>query len=225
MRNLDYDEEARLTILRHNNVTKFEFGYGFDGGRRWTKEIAADKWSWFPCGVACSAGELVEMQSTLAGSSWSTVSTNLKGPGCSSGLARGGTQWVLKDLLGRVSRSTDGSGNTVATAIFDMDGVARYGTGTLSSAVIRDTYGAGNEDGLNAMIQSRGGLKVIDCLDNCLELHCKMNPDACFERCALFCIQVVRQGCDALSKTCLKLRNKWAIEICLNVYLNMCFGR
>jgi hypothetical protein len=154
-RNLDYDEEGRMTVLKHNSTTKFEFGYGFDGGRRWTKEIAADKWSWFPCGVACSAGELVEMQSTLAGSSWATVSTNLKGPGCSSGLARGGTQWVLKDLLGRVSRSTDGSGNTVATAIFDMDGVARYGTGTLSSAVIRDTYGSGNEDGLLAFLRSR----------------------------------------------------------------------
>ncbi len=62
-----------------------------------------DQWIWFPCGVQCSAGELVEMQSTLAGSSWSTTSTNLARSACGvPGLVPSGSQYVLPDLFGRV---------------------------------------------------------------------------------------------------------------------------
>jgi hypothetical protein len=139
------------------------------------------------------------MQSTLAGSSWSTVSTNLKGPGCSSGLARGGAQWVLKDLLGRVSRSTDGSGNTVATAIFDMDGVARYGTGTLSSAVIRDTYGSGNEDALEAHLVGRELFKkkLKPCLD-----YGKGNASGCHMVCLIMRGESDKSGLQAECQDC-----------------------
>jgi len=30
-------------------------------------KMMANKWIWYPCGVACSAGELVEMSSDLSG--------------------------------------------------------------------------------------------------------------------------------------------------------------
>ena len=55
-----YDEDGHLLNLAVGGTTAYEYGYAFDGGRRWKKDIANAVWTWFPCGVACSAGDLVE---------------------------------------------------------------------------------------------------------------------------------------------------------------------
>jgi len=114
-------------------------------------------WSWLPCGVACSAGELVELQSTLAGTTWTTASTNLAATSCGGGLVRSGSQYVLTDLAGRVAQSRDSSGTLVASATYDVYGVQRAGTGVFAAGIIRKTYGGNNEDGVSSFLKGRGG--------------------------------------------------------------------
>jgi len=144
-----------MSALKIGTTTKFEFGYGYDGGRRWSKDIDANVWSWLPCGVACSAGELVELQSTLAGTTWTTASTNLAATSCGGGLVRSGSQFVLNDLFGRVTQARDPSGSLVASANFDTFGVQRSGNGTFAAGVIRKTYGGNDEDGLRSFMRLR----------------------------------------------------------------------
>lgn len=78
---LSYDEEGQLTAVSklQNGVTTqlFQYGYGFDGGRRWRKDLVASVWDWYPCGVSCAAGELVTLRSTNGGGTWATLETKL----------------------------------------------------------------------------------------------------------------------------------------------------
>jgi hypothetical protein len=71
---LDYDEEGCLTSIKRDNGTTqtlaYEYAYGFDGGRRWRKDYDNNIWNWMPCGVACSAGDLAVLKSTIGGSNW-----------------------------------------------------------------------------------------------------------------------------------------------------------
>lgn len=154
-RNLEYDEESRMSALKIGTTTKFEFGYGYDGGRRWSKDLDNNVWSWLPCGVACKAGELVELQSTLAGTTWSTANTNLAAISCGGGLVRSGSQYVLNDLFGRVAQARDSSGTLVASSTYDVFGVQRTGSGAFAAGIIRKTYGGNNEDGLSAFLRLR----------------------------------------------------------------------
>ena len=101
------------------------------------------------------AGELVELQSTLAGSTWSTASTNLAATSCGGGLVRSGSQYVLIDLFGRVAQARDSSGTLVASATYDVFGVQRTGSGAFAAGIIRKTYGGNNEDGISAFLGSR----------------------------------------------------------------------
>ncbi len=62
---------------------------GADGKRRWAKDIANNAWTWYPCGVACGAGELLEQGSDLTGTTWTTNAQYLRaGSACSSMLIR-----------------------------------------------------------------------------------------------------------------------------------------
>jgi YD repeat-containing protein len=154
-RNLEYDEEARMSALKIGTTTKFEFGYGYDGGRRWSKDLDANVWSWLPCGVACKAGELVELQSTLAGTTWTTASTNLAATSCGGGLVRSGSQFVLNDLFGRVAQARDSSGVLIASITFDKLGVQRTGSGSFAAGITRRIYASNNEDGIVSFVRSR----------------------------------------------------------------------
>ena len=56
-RRLEYDEEGRLVRIRRdygggNVPLAYEYGYGFDGGRRWRKDYLNGVWTRYPCGVA-----------------------------------------------------------------------------------------------------------------------------------------------------------------------------
>ncbi|RYF62470.1 MAG: RHS repeat protein, partial [Cytophagaceae bacterium] len=114
---LDYDEESNLIRLRHDYgsntplVTAYEYGYGADGARRWRKDHLNGVYTWFPCGVACSAGELVEVQSDLTGASWQPSALYLQG---SEMVARSG-EFHHFDFFGRAVAVTDAVGDVVAT--------------------------------------------------------------------------------------------------------------
>ena len=148
-------------------------------------------WSWLPCGVACKAGELVELQSSLAGSMWGTASTNLAATSCGGGLVRSGSQYVLNDLFGRVAQARDSSGTLVASATYDVFGVQRTGSGAFAAGIIRKTYGGNNEDGIALFAVSRavGGwgqaLECALCLYTCRQIP--MSDSACAAICASKC--------------------------------------
>jgi len=152
-RKLDYDEEGRLTLLQKDvcgTVTNlFEYGIGYDGARRSTRDIQNNSWTWLPCGVACCAGELTELSSDLSGSTWTTLGVGLRG----RGLVRWNSDYSLTDFFGRPTAV--GSSSGVTTAIFDAFNVRRGGSATLSRGAIRAIQGGNDDDGLDSWISSR----------------------------------------------------------------------
>ncbi|MDE2127529.1 MAG: hypothetical protein KGJ62_13160 [Armatimonadetes bacterium] len=114
-------------------TTAYEYGYAFDGGRRWKKDIANAVWTWFPCGVACSAGDLVEQTSDLTGQSWSTSALYLRGMGCGSSIYRRNSEWHLFDAGGTAGVITDGSANVLSNNLYDAFGVLMYVSGSAAT--------------------------------------------------------------------------------------------
>ena len=130
-----YDEEGHLTSIGHNVAgtvtTLYQYGYGADGNRRWRKDLAGNVWTWFPCGVACSAGELVEQTSDLTGTTWATSGLYLRaGGGCSSQLVRRNTEYHHPDLSNNVGIITNATGTILSNRLYDNFSVARYVSGT-----------------------------------------------------------------------------------------------
>ena len=128
----------RLLNLAVGGTTAYEYGYAFDGGRRWKKacpersrgNLAGGVWTWFPCGVACSAGDLVEQTSDLTGQSWSTSALYLRGMGCGSSIYRRNSEWHLFDDSGTAGVITDGSANVLSNNLYDAFGVLMYASGS-----------------------------------------------------------------------------------------------
>ncbi|MDE2126547.1 MAG: RHS repeat protein [Armatimonadetes bacterium] len=129
----DYDEDGHLLSLAVGGTTAYEYGYAFDGGRRWKKDISAAAWTWFPCGVACSAGDLVEQTSDLTGQSWSTSAVYLRGMGCGSSIYRRNSEWHLFDAGGTAGVITDGSANVLSNNLYDAFGVLMYTSGSAAT--------------------------------------------------------------------------------------------
>jgi len=208
-RTLEYDEEGRNTAIKYGSTVKFEFGYAYDGARRWTKDIAANKWTWYPCGVACSAGELVEMSSDLTGATWTTTSTSLTTGGCGTSLIRSDALFVVNDSRGNVTTITGANADTIATTVYDANGVRRAGSGSLTPGVIRAIYGSGNEDSMgsfsNARFQPRD---VIDWIKGIIWPRPKPTPgpkDGPKELCKTVCKTLVCGGlAGAAKKICVK---------------------
>jgi hypothetical protein len=121
---LSYDEEGRLVRISRlqNGVTTplFEYGYGYDGARRWRKDLASNVWDWYPCGVACCAGDLATLRSTDGGATWSVLERRLdKAPvvngepflgSLGSGTQRIGAEAALTDALGVLRGGAYGPG-------------------------------------------------------------------------------------------------------------------
>ncbi len=124
-REFTYNEEAQLLGISHSGTLAYQYAYGADGNRRWSKDIANDLWTWYPCGVACGAGEMVEETSTLTGSSWSVSSQYLRvGGGCSSMLIRQkittmNDEYHHADIVGMYGVLTDASANVLRSYVFD----------------------------------------------------------------------------------------------------------
>jgi hypothetical protein len=146
-RNLEYDEEGRLTAIRRGSTLAYEYGYGFDGGRRWRKDVAGNIWDWYPCGVACCAGELITLRSTNGGSTWSTLETRLDKAtvlngnpflgSSGSGTLQIGTEQAVTDAFGVRRSGAYGTGlNSVLNPLRGDEGVEQ-GTHGLSISLFQ----------------------------------------------------------------------------------------
>jgi len=139
-----YDEEGHLTSIGHKvgitTTTLYQYGYGADGNRRWRKDLAGNVWTWYPCGVACSAGELVEQTSDLTGTTWATSGLYLRaGGGCSSQLIRRNSEYHHEDFLGNFGVITSGTGTVLSNNLYDGFRVQRFSSGTaVSSSRFKD---------------------------------------------------------------------------------------
>ena len=130
-REFSYNEEAQLLGISHSGTLAYQYAYGADGNRRWSKDIANDLWTWYPCGVACGAGEMVEEISTLTGSSWSTSGQYLRaGGGCSSLLIRRKSstddEYHHEDMVGVFGVLTNATGTIIQNNLSDAYMVPQY---------------------------------------------------------------------------------------------------
>lgn len=153
-RKLDYDEEGRIVKISKDyggsSVTlAYEYGYGIDGSRRWRKDYAANTWDWFPCGVACCAGELIQMRSTLSGGTWTVVSQNLKGLDF---INRDGS-FFNTDVFFRQRSKTSAAGVVNVSPILDAFGVKRTSGSYSYGEPVRSGATAGDE----GVIEAPGG--------------------------------------------------------------------
>ncbi len=159
-REFTYNEEAQLLVISHSGTQAYQYAYGADGNRRWSKDIANDLWTWYPCGVACGAGEMIEETSDLTGSSWSTSGQYLRaGGGCSS-------------LLIRRKSSTDDEYHHV-----DMVGVCGVLTNAIGGLLqnnLSDAFAVPQYVDQNGQILSR---QIATCIVTMLELDMQSEPN------------------------------------------------
>ena len=114
-------------MSRSANVqVAYEYGYGFDGGRRWRKDYVNGVWTRYPCGVACGAGELVEQEKPLEGGQWATSALYLQG----ISLVRRNEEWHHFDPFGTAGVITNGSASVISRNLYDLFGVLRYEQGS-----------------------------------------------------------------------------------------------
>ncbi len=130
-REFTYNEEAQLLGISHSGTLAYQYAYGADGNRRWSKDIANDLWTWYPCGVACGAGEMVEETSTLTGSNWATSGQYLRaGSGCSSLLIRRKSmtddEYHHVDMVGVFGILTNATGGILQNNVCDAYMVPQY---------------------------------------------------------------------------------------------------
>ncbi len=226
-REFGYNEESQLLSISHSGTLAYQYAYGADGNRRWAKDIANNKWTWYPCGVACGAGELVEQGSDLTGATWATNAQYLRaGGGCSSMLIRRKSstddEYHHVDLLGGFGVITGATGAVLSSNVYDAFVNAQYVANNARIAQPVVCYKAMSEPGLltgsggrGVVVPSRGfqvmGNKpapvkkqacgfVLICLGTCMALF-KGN----YTFCANFCLDVSRAGCSAGWKICLRL--------------------
>ena len=136
---LAYDKGGRLIRIKRdygstNVQTVYEYGYAYDAGRRWRKDIAGSLWTWYLCGVACSAGELVEQTSDLTGAVWTTAALYLRGgSACSSTIIRRNSEYHHFDLTGTAGVITSASGAILSNNLYDRFGSQRFAQGSVGT--------------------------------------------------------------------------------------------
>ena len=114
-------------MSRSANVqVAYEYGYGFDGGRRWRKDYVNGVWTRYPCGVACGVGDLVEQEKPLEGGQWATSTLYLQG----ISLVRRNEEWHHFDPFGTAGVITNGSASVISRNLYDLFGVLRYEQGS-----------------------------------------------------------------------------------------------
>ncbi len=130
-REFTYNEEAQLLGISHSGTLAYQYAYGADGNRRWSKDIANNQWTWYPCGVAYGAGEMVEETSDLTGSSWATSGQYLRaGGGCSSLLIRRKSttddEFHHEDMVGVFGVLTNATCTIIQNNVSDAYSVPQY---------------------------------------------------------------------------------------------------
>ncbi len=141
-REFGYNEEAQLLSISHSGTLAYQYAYGADGNRHWAKDIANNAWTWYPCGVACGAGELVEQGSDLTGTTWTTNAQYLRaGGGCRSMLIRRKSstddEYHHEDPLGVFGVITGANAATLSSNVYDASGSLMFATTNLSSPFVR----------------------------------------------------------------------------------------
>ncbi len=172
-----------LLSISHSGTVAYQYAYGADGNRRWAKDIANSLWTWYPCGVACGAGEMVEQTSDLAGGSWSTSAQYLRaGGGCSSMLIRRKSatddEYHHADTVGVYGVITGANGAVMSSSVYDIFSVQQFEQGTVSTAwkfdgsrIMQDGL-TGAQDGLSyylpqrslALLKTPGISKLTSCV-------------------------------------------------------------
>ena len=168
-------------------------GYAYDGGRRWRKDYGNNQWTWYPCGVACSAGELVEQQSDLTGNTWTTTAQYLKGAGCSASVIRRNSEFHHFDLLGTAGVITNASGTSISDNLYDVIGRKRAEQGSAETphrvqATPQQTKPNYNDeekrckDKLKSCQSQKVGYVYLECGDGTIECFC-CAPNTSYELC------------------------------------------
>ena len=155
------------------------------GNRRWRKDIANAVWTWYPCGVACGAGELVEETSDLTGGSWTTSAHYLRaGGGCSSLLIRRNSEYHCFDLTGTVGVILDGGSSLLSDNLYDAYGVDMYSSGNAVTPY-RVPQGKLDEDGLVSPMCVKLPIRDLALIKGCGDLG-KLLCRFCYDYCWLF---------------------------------------
>ncbi len=166
-REFTYNEEAQLLGISYSGTLAYQYAYGADGNRRWSKDIANNLWTWYPCGVACGAGEMVEETSDLTGSSWATSGQYLRaGGGCSSLLVRRKSstddEYHHQDMVGVFGVITGASVEVLSSNLYDLFSYQQYMQGStitgwrFDGSKIMDDGMTGGQDGLSYYFPQRG---------------------------------------------------------------------
>lgn len=218
-RNFTYDEEGRLLSIARGASIVYQYGYGYDGGRRWRKDILNNVWTWYPCGVACTAGDLVEETSDLTGNVWTASASYLRaGGGCSSQIISRSGETHHIDLLGAAGVITNSSGTIASSNLYDAFSATRFTSGTAATPWRNgDHYQA--EEGMiaNCFINTNRDLKLspnncsIDLPKDLDCLFCWLLPPPYDVICTLVCLA----------------KNHWpkespCLEACYSAYLACC---
>ncbi len=198
-REFTYNEEAQLLGISHSGTLAYQYAYGADGNRRWSKDIANDLWTWYPCGVACGAGEMVEETSDLTGSSWTTSGQYLRaGGGCSSLLVRRKSstddEYHHEGINGDFNVFTGANAVILSNKVFDSFEFMQFNSGTIESKWMTSTSSICQEsnmtyDGTQFYLPARAlstiNWQLADCIYNC---HSK-KTDVGKALCVAACIQ------------------------------------
>ena len=121
-------------------TTAYDYGYAADGGRRWRKDYANNVWTWYPCGVACNAGELVEQTSDLTGNTWTTSAPVLESrQWMQAQIIRRNAEYHHFGLNNSVSIITDNTSNVLSSSIYDAFASKRYAVGSSQSLWITNS--------------------------------------------------------------------------------------
>jgi hypothetical protein len=242
---LSYDEEGRLVRISRlqNGVTTplFEYGYGYDGARRWRKDLASNVWDWYPCGVACCAGDLATLRSTDGGATWSVLERRLDQAPVVNG----------EPFLGALGSGTRRIGAEAALA--DDFGVSRHGAyGPLLNSLLRPFRGDESVEqnlemlGLLAagarspacvapafpqdnITFGRDRISGLACMCGCLDSFCPAKQSRkCVKYCSELCFRLTRvpreAACKWLWELCHRMKGKQAKEMCLLLYGWLCAG-
>ncbi|MDH4389247.1 MAG: hypothetical protein QE269_11045 [Fimbriimonas sp.] len=221
-RKLSYDEEGRLTKIDRDNGTTitpvFEYGYGFDGNRRWRKDLAGNTWDWYPCGVACCAGELVTMRSTNGGATWNSNAFSLAEGSSINGMPQlgsitnpilAGAGSVKDDSFG-INRVTDKAAPVARLNWMDDEDLSTV------EAVLVLNMGPGGKD-----------FQKKDLIDWCKTLK-KKSLNLCYD----IVKELHGNTCQALWNLCMHLGRhgtpggKERAKMCLNIYnASACSGK
>ncbi len=212
------------------------------------KNIINDLWTWYPCGVACGAGEMIEETSDLTGSSWSTSGQYLRaGGGCSSLLVRRKSstddEYHHQDMVGVFGVLTNATGTIIQNNLSDAFAVPQYVTQNaqilskqLAVCMIAvaepDMQAAPNGRGVSfqARALNVNSKKTLQsnicllptnyvCMAVCTSYTWGMdNPSFC----EAFCYGLHTWGCGGLGETCESLEVAESKALCLELYMYFC---